>query len=406
MLFAEWMALSGETLVVGAPLETSSAIGINGDEKSTAAPDSGAAYVFVRTPTGWQQQAYLKPPEETRAGDFFGGSVAISGDTLAIGSVRRDLRDATAFPTRSGVAFVYTRSGGVWSFQQELSASDASIGDTFGYSLALDGDTLAVGCPIVGQLGQKYGAVYTFNRTAGMWQQSQKLVSPDPNDLGQFGSFLSMAGDSLAVSAQEDANKVAKGGAVYMFTRRDMRWVNPQRLEPQPPRENAWFGFETALLGDRLAVGAPSADFPNRTDEESGEVWLYDRKADRWENTTVLKAPLPQRGDLYGTGVALAPDALLISSPGENGGSMGVGGDPNRRDGAQTGAAYLYAYTDDGWKLSTYFKASNPGKLDGLRRHRVAARRRQRQRDRSDRERQQHRFGRDLRVSMRRAHPS
>ncbi|HKU43726.1 MAG TPA: cadherin-like beta sandwich domain-containing protein [Polyangiales bacterium] len=364
MYFGAWMALSGDTLVVAAPFENSAATGINGDEKSTAVKDAGAAYVFVRTPNGWMQQAFVKSPKETNPGDFFGSSVAISGDTMAIGAVRRDLRNPLASISRIGVVYVYTRSAGVWTLQQELSANDATIGDSFGYSLALDGDTLAVGLPIVGQLGSKYGAVYTFNRTGGMWQQSSKLVSPHPDDLGQFGSFLSLAGDTLVVSAQEDSNKADRGGAVYLFTRRDAGWGTPQRLEPDPPRANAWFGFETAVLGDRLAVGAPSVDDPDRTDEKQGEVWMYERRADRWENTTVLRAPLAQAGNLYGTGVALGADSLLISAPGENGGSKGVGGDPNRRDGAQTGAAYLYAYTDEGWKLSTYFKANNPGAGD------------------------------------------
>lgn len=362
--FASWLALSGETLVVGAPFEDSAATGINGDEKNTAAADSGAAYVFVRAPSGWVQQAYLKPPKETHAQDFFGGSVAISGDTLAIGSVRRDLRSVTTLPTRNGVVFVYTRTGGVWTFQQELSASDATVGDSFGYSLAVDGDALAVGAPIVGQLGSKYGAVYAFNRVAGKWQQSQKLVSSQPQDLAQFGSFLTMDARTLVVSTQEEYHDATSGGAVYVFTRRDARWENIQRLAPEPPRANAWFGFETSIFGDELVVGAPSLDDPDRTDEQPGEAWLYERRGDRWENTTVIKAPLVQRGNLFGTGVAVAKDALLISSPGENGSSSGVGGDPNRRDASQTGAVYLYARTDEGWKFSTYLKATNPDAAD------------------------------------------
>ena len=79
------VAVSGNTVIVGAPEERSSATGVNGNENDNSAPYSGAAYVFVRSGTTWSQQAYLKA-SNTGVSDYFGRSVAISGDTVVVGA--------------------------------------------------------------------------------------------------------------------------------------------------------------------------------------------------------------------------------------------------------------------------------------------------------------------------------
>ena len=83
------MAVSGDTVVVGAYREDSNATGVNGNQNDNSAADSGAAYVFVRNGTTWSQQAYLKA-SNTGAGDRFGWSVAVSGDTVVVGAPAED----------------------------------------------------------------------------------------------------------------------------------------------------------------------------------------------------------------------------------------------------------------------------------------------------------------------------
>jgi hypothetical protein len=177
---------------------------------------------------------------------------------------------------------------------------------------------------------------------------------------------ISLRGDALAISAHEDAGKAYRGGAVFAFTRRSGKFGDPQRLEPRPPMEGALFGFSHSIAGDRLAIGAPQADFDDRTNEPSGKVWVYQRTATQWEQSAVVTAPLDQPANFFGTGVALGTDALLVGAMGENGSSPGIGGDQSQRDARASGAAYLYALTDEGWKYSTYFKASNPGSRDSF----------------------------------------
>jgi hypothetical protein len=149
--FGRSVALSGNTLVVGAMSEGSAATGVNGNQADNNAKSSGAVYVFTRTGGVWSQEAYLKA-SNTDVGDIFGVSVALSGDTLVVGALGEDSAatgvngnqaDNNAFD--SGAVYVFTRTGGVWSQEAYLKASNTDPGDRFGVSVALSGDTMAVG---------------------------------------------------------------------------------------------------------------------------------------------------------------------------------------------------------------------------------------------------------------------
>src|ERR1019366_7706367 len=156
-LFGSSVAVSGDTVVVGARGEDSSAAGVNGDQSDNSAPGFGAAYVFVRNGTTWTQQAYLKASNtdgglDIYNGDYFGGSVAVSGDTVVVGAgsedssatgVNGDQSDNSA--TYAGAAYVFVRSGTNWTQQAYLKASNTDPGDSFGMSVSVSGGTVIVG---------------------------------------------------------------------------------------------------------------------------------------------------------------------------------------------------------------------------------------------------------------------
>jgi hypothetical protein len=121
---------------------------------------SNGGYVFVQGPTGWTLQQTILAPATGFA------AIALDGDTLAIGGVNG---------AGLGTATVYVRSGGVWSQQQILTASDGFSNDGFGSSIALAGDTLAT----VGHEGSNSssGSVYLFSRSGGLWSQAQEISS-------------------------------------------------------------------------------------------------------------------------------------------------------------------------------------------------------------------------------------
>ncbi len=148
--FGFTVTVSGDTVVVGAPLEASSATGVNGDQSDNSAVNAGAVYVFTRSGMSWSQEAYLKA-SNTEMYDRFGFSVAICGDTIVVGAIDES-SSATGVngdqsdngTTASGAAYVFQRSGTTWSQEAYLKASNPDPGDFFGYSLAISGDTVVV----------------------------------------------------------------------------------------------------------------------------------------------------------------------------------------------------------------------------------------------------------------------
>ena len=107
---------------------------------SAQTTDQGSAYVFTRSGTTWTQQAKLTASDGA-ADDYFGYSVALSGDTALVGAYWDDV----GANYDQGSAYVFTRSGTTWTQQAKLTASDGAAGDHFGHSVALSGDTALVG---------------------------------------------------------------------------------------------------------------------------------------------------------------------------------------------------------------------------------------------------------------------
>jgi hypothetical protein len=225
------VAVSGDTMVVGAPFEDSSATGVNGSPTDSGAIDSGAAYVFVRSGANWVQHAYLKA-SNAEAGDLFGLTVAISGDTIVVGAYAEDSNvtgvngnqtDNSA--TNSGAAYVFVRSGTNWTQQAYLKASNTEAGDNFGYSVAVSGDTIVVGAVwedsnATGVNGNQAdnsaknsGAAYVFVRSGTDWTQQAYLKAS--NTQGgtpygdEFGFSVAISGDTIVVGAQEEASVVS-----------------------------------------------------------------------------------------------------------------------------------------------------------------------------------------------------
>jgi hypothetical protein len=246
--FGNSVAMSGDTVVVGAPGERSNATGVNGNQGDNSALDAGAAYVFVRTSGVWVQQAYLKA-SNTDAGDSFGQSVAISGDTVVIGApgersnatgVNGNQGDNSAL--FAGAAYVFVRTGGVWVQQAYLKASNTGAGDSFGQSVAISGDTVVVGATneasnATGVNGNQAdnsalqaGAAYVFVRTNGVWVQQAYLKASNTGAGDIFGGSVAISGDTLVVLAPGEAsnakgvngnqgdNSALNAGAAYMFT--------------------------------------------------------------------------------------------------------------------------------------------------------------------------------------------
>ena len=227
--FGYSVAVSGDTMVVGASLEDSSATGVNGTGSDLPNTwDSGAAYVFVRSGSDWVQQAYLKA-FNTGGGDAFGLAVAISGDTVVVGAPYEDSNatgvngDKTAVAPDSGATYVFVRSGTNWTQQAYLKASNTGISDIFGYSVSVSGDTVVVGAPgessgVNGDQSDNSafnsGAAYVFVRNGTNWSQQAYVKASNTDMLDEFGWTVAVSGDTVVVGAfHESSNATGVNGS-------------------------------------------------------------------------------------------------------------------------------------------------------------------------------------------------
>ena len=381
------LALSGNTLAVGAYLEDSSATdtqqGGPSDPNNNDSQDSGAVYVFTRSDGTWTQQAYIKA-SNTDMGDNFGYSAALSGDTLAVGAY---LEDSSATDTQqggpsdpnnndsqdSGAVYVFTRSDGTWTQQAYIKASNTDMGDNFGYSAALSGDTLAVGAYLEDssatdtQQGgpsdpsnndsQDSGAVYVFTRSDGTWTKQAYIKASNTGTNDVFGWSVALSGDTLAVGAPFEASSIVgdqnddnyiHAGAVYVFTRDGTTWEQQEYIKASNPGEDDTFGWSLAVFSDTLAVGAKGeassatsidGNQGDNSQPNAGAVYLFSRDGTAWTQQAYVKAKISDGVDFFGYSVALSNDIMAVGAPGED----SIDGDPlNNTVPGGVGAAYVF----------------------------------------------------------------
>lgn len=376
--FGNAVVISGDTLAVGAWSEDSAATGIDGDQSDNAANDSGAVYVFTRDPAGvWSQQAYIKASNtgpgdpRTATGDNFGNSIALSGDTLAVAAWGED-SSATGIDgdqsdedgEDSGAVYVFTRNGsGLWTQQAYIKASNTDIRDSFGHSVALAGDTLAVSASwessdATGINGDQNnnnadfsGAVYIFTRDgAGVWTQHTYVKASNTKAADEFGWAVDLSTDSLAVGARGEQGL---SGAVYLFSRNgDGAWSQQAYIKASNAGERDQFGWSVALSGDALVVGARledsaatgiGGDPADDSAEDSGAAYLFMRDAaGTWLQQAYIKASNTNAGDWFGGSVAVNADALVIGANFEDSAATGINGDQSDNSAAAAGAVYVY----------------------------------------------------------------
>jgi T5SS/PEP-CTERM-associated repeat protein len=313
--FGTSVALSGDTLVVGARLEDSNTTGINGNGSDNSAAESGAAYVFRRSGTNWIQQAYLKA-SNTGATDQFGNSVAVSGDLVVVGAfsedsnaigVNGDGSDNSA--SGSGAAYVFARTGTIWTQQAYLKASNTEPGDSFGTAVAVSGETIVVGAD-----------------------------AEDSNATGVNGS--------------QNNNGAINSGAAYVFVRSGTNWSQQAYLKASNTEASDFFGDSVSVSGNTIVVGAPFEDGnatgfngnqTNNSASVSGAAYVFVHSGTNWIQQDYLKASNAESGDIFADTVAVSGGTIVIGATGESSNATGVNGDQNNNSAPISGAAYVFS---------------------------------------------------------------
>ena len=386
--FGQSVALEGNTLAVGA-VDPSCATGSNGNQSNSDCPGAGAVYVFTRTDSTWSQQAYLKA-SNANAGDEFGGSVSLSGDTLVVGAVGEDScargingNQASNTCQQSGAVYVFTRTDSRWSQQAYVKPSntDPSNAMFFGTTVSLSGNTLAVGAWLerscaTGINGDQAdtgcvqsGAAYIFTRNDNVWTQQAYVKASNTRSLDGFGITVALDDDTLAVGATGEGG----AGAVYVFTRTAGVWTQQAYVKGSYSSPGDQFGLGLALKDDTLIVGARFEDScaaginGNQADDgclEEGAVYIFSR-TNNWSQVAYVKriAPGPQPASNFGSALAFDGTTLAVSDFDSNC-ARGFNPSPGSNDCGYSGAVYLFTRTENSWAQRGYVKASNTDYFD------------------------------------------
>ena len=313
--------------------------------------DTNYTITVSRTDLAYVQEAYAKA-SNTAPGAQFGASIAISGDTAVVGA---------PITAAGGAVYVFVRSGGVWSQQALLTASDAATGDDFGGSVAISGDTIVVGADLQDTTAADSGAVYVFTRTSGVWSQRQILKASNPGAGDQFGISVSVDGNTVAVGAFHEDTGGADSGATYVFTRSGNLWSQQANLKASNAEAGDLFGRSVAVSGNTLTVGANGEDSAatgvggNQGDNSasnSGAAYVFTRSGSVWSQQAYLKASNSLAGIGFGLSVGLSGDTAVVGAYLED-----TGAD-------DSGAAYVFTRTGSVWSQQAFLKATTPGKTD------------------------------------------
>ncbi|WP_319475832.1 FG-GAP repeat protein [Marispirochaeta aestuarii] len=324
-LFGVSVALSGDYAIVGAHHH-------NGPSDSPFAPDgknirSGAAYVFVRTSTSvWLEETKLIGERDWfQQEDHFGSSVAISGDTAVVGSPNDEYGDVNP---DSGAVYVFRRDDeGNWPQETRLTAADASAGDNFGSSVAIDGDSLIIGAPFDDYRDYSSGSAYIFTREGGGWKQIK--LSPDSRADHLFGLSVAIEKDTAIVGAPQGRDfRDVRTGSAYLFVKTDEgTWSLSDTLTPSGGAEGIVFGWSTAIAEDSIVIGA-IGDGKN----SSGSVYVFtNNDGESWTQSGKFFAADAAFNTWFGFGISISGQSVIIGAPNDNGG------------GYHSGAAYFFA---------------------------------------------------------------
>lgn len=392
------VAISGNTVVVGAEGEDSNASGVNGNQANNTAIESGAAYIFVRNGTTWTQQAYLKA-SNPEGSDIFGEVVAISGDTVVIGArfedsaatgINGNQLDNTA--NGAGAAYVFVRSGTTWTQQAYLKASNAAAGDLFGNSVAIDGNTIVVGANgeesnatgVNGNQGSNSatdsGAAYVFVRSGTTWTQQAYLKASNTEIGDVFASSVAISLDTIVVGAEfEDSaatgvngnqldNTANGSGAAYVFVRSGTTWSQQAYLKASNTGGSDLFGLHAAISGDTIVIGADSEDSnatgvngiqSDNSASRAGAAYVFTRSGSTWSQQAYLKASNTGAGDAFGISVSISGNLIVVGSEYEDSNATGVNGNQSDNSAADAGAAYVFQRLGTTWSQKSYLKSSN-----------------------------------------------
>jgi hypothetical protein len=332
------VAISGDYIVVGADWEDNDAAGLN------PVSSAGSAYIFSKNEGGadnWGQVKKITAPVRG-VNDYFGFSVAVSGNDIVVGA-REESEDASEANTiaAAGSAYIFNRdSGGInnWGLVKKITASTRGLQDLYGISVAISGDYIAVGSYLEDEDVSESntlsasGSVYVYGRNHGgvnNWGQMKKITAPIRAVDDHFGLSIAISGDDLVVGAYDEdqdaleANAVIGAGSAYIFNRNQggtNNWGQVKKIAAPVRNFEDYFGYAVAIYGNYIIVGAHNEDedaSESNALTDAGSVYIFNRDSggvNNWGQVKKIVASIRSAGDKFGGGVGIYGDYIFIGA--------------------------------------------------------------------------------------------
>jgi len=329
---------------------------------------AGSAYIFKNDGGTWTQVQKIVASDR-EYDDWFGNSVAISGDYAIIGAYGEDEDETGANTLESaGSVYVFKNISGTWTEVQKIVASDRASDDYFGYSVDIYGDYFVVGAYMEdenasgGATMSNAGSAYIFYNNAGTWEQTQKIVASDRYQHDYFGYAVAVDNDLLIVGAyNEDENVAGSGslnsaGSAYIFKNNAGTWAQMQKIVASDRAESDYFGWSVDICGDYAIVGAYGEDedeIGGNTLIESGSAYVFKNNTGTWSEIDKIVASDREFGDRFGYTVAINGDYAVVGAYLEDEDENGL----NSHDNA--GSAYIFKNNAGNWAQEQKIVSSN-----------------------------------------------
>jgi uncharacterized protein (TIGR03437 family) len=274
-------------------------------------------------------------------------SVALRGDTAVVGAALGLFTPGV--DQRSAYVFVF---GGEWFPVRQLGPELGAANDRFGHAVALDGDTALVGAYRGDAGATDQGAAYAFVLRDGRSLEQQHLTANDGGAKDNFGYEVALDGDTLVVGAPYDTNGVnVEQGSVYVFTRNGAVWKLQQKLTSNDGAAQDNFGYAVALNGDTLVAGAYRRNIGSNNDQ--GSAYIFTRSGATWTQQQQLTANDGAANDNFGYAVALSGETVAVGVPNDVVGSN-----------AYQGSAYIFTRNGVTWTQQQKLTANDGAASD------------------------------------------
>ena len=261
---------------------------------------AGAAYIFVKSGGSWSQQQKIVASDAATE-HWFGNAVAINSDgTYAVvGAYQHDI-----YGSNAGAAFIFTRSGSTWTQQQRIVSSSFTATGYFGSDVSINGDGTYVA---VGAMGEN--AVEVFTRSGSTWSFQARCQASDGAHNTSFGTTVEISRDGTHLITGD--NNKAGGGAAYVFTRSGTSWSQQAKLVSTDLESADYFGYDVALNSDGTYAVVGSA-FEDTGQTSAGSAYVFTRSGSTWTQQAKIQASDVTGSAFFGSGTSMNSNGTFI----------------------------------------------------------------------------------------------